>query len=350
MQYKGPLYAILAALLFGASTPLAKLLLKSIDPAILAGTLYFGAGIGLSILLLFQKSVRQISTEASLKRQDWFWLMLATAFGGIAGPIFLMEALDKTQASTVSLLLNLECVFTALCAWFIFKEHFVSRIVLGMVIIVAGGMVLAWPSHMDASLKGIELISMACLCWALDNNLTRKIAYASPLQIALLKTLIAGSVIIIVMILKVPNLYHLPIALLILTAIVGFFGYGLSLFYFVLALRFIGTARTSAYFSIAPFIGAAIAFILLHEPLTWQILVAGILMGLGVWLHLTEEHDHEHYHPALAHEHLHVHDDHHQHEHSANDPPGEPHLHWHVHEPMRHKHPHYPDIHHQHEH
>jgi hypothetical protein len=144
---------------------------------------------------------------------------------------------------------------------------------------------------------------------------------------------------------------HLPSLPVIAGAgIVGFLGYGVSLVLFVLALRHLGTARTGAYFSTAPFIGAILAIALLHEPFTARLAIAGALMAIGLYFHLTEAHEHEHSHETLDHEHAHVHDEHHRHAHAANDPPGEPHTHWHHHEPLRHKHPHYPDLHHRHGH
>ncbi|HYB43747.1 MAG TPA: DMT family transporter, partial [Candidatus Methylomirabilis sp.] len=133
-------------------------------------------------------------------------------------------------------------------------------------------------------------------------------------------------------------------------AIVGFAGYGVSLVLFVVALRHVGAARTGAYFSLAPFWGASLAVVLLRETVTARLVVAGALMAIGVWLHLTEHHAHEHEHEAMAHEHRHAHDQHHQHIHDGSEPPGEPHSHWHVHARLRHSHPHFPDIHHQHPH
>jgi hypothetical protein len=135
-----------------------------------------------------------------------------------------------------------------------------------------------------------------------------------------------------------------------MAGIVGFFGYGVSLVLYVLGLRYLGSARTGAYFSTAPFVGALFALAIFHDPLSPYLLIAGLLMAIGVYLHVTEVHNHMHRHEAMEHEHQHVHDEHHQHKHGPNDPPGEPHTHWHRHEPMVHKHPHYPDIHHRHAH
>jgi drug/metabolite transporter (DMT)-like permease len=188
----------------------------------------------------------------------------------------------------------------------------------------------------------------ACIAWGLDNNLTRKVSLADPLQIVELKGLIAGPVNLALGLLAGG---HLPGASVSMAAgLVGFLGYGVSLVLFVYALRHLGTARTGAYFSTAPFLGAVAALALLQEPLTAQLLAAGVLMGIGVWLHLTEHHEHEHLHEPLEHAHPHVHDEHHQHVHGPDDPLGEPHTHAHRHEPLRHRHPHVPDMHHHHKH
>jgi drug/metabolite transporter (DMT)-like permease len=188
----------------------------------------------------------------------------------------------------------------------------------------------------------------ACLAWAIDNNFTRKVSLSDPVRIAMLKGLVAGAVNLSLAVLTgtaIPRLSTLAAA-----ALLGFVGYGLSLVLFVLALREIGTARTGAYYSTAPFIGAVIAFIAVREPVTLALVISGLLMAVGVWLHLTERHEHEHKHEPLTHTHSHVHDEHHQHEHDPLDPPGEPHSHRHPHVRLRHKHPHFPDVHHQHLH
>jgi drug/metabolite transporter (DMT)-like permease len=243
----------------------------------------------------------------------------------------------------------MEGVLTALLAWFVFRENFDRRIALGMASIVAGALVLSW--HGEASLTnmlGPLTVIGGCLAWAIDNNLTRKVSLSDPVQIAMLKGLVAG-------------LVNLSLALLIGTAVphattlvaaglLGLAGYGVSLVLFVLALREIGTARTGAYYSTAPFVGAVIAFMVLREPVTPALAISGLLMGFGVWLHLTERHEHEHEHEPLTHKHSHVHDEHHQHEHGPSDLPGEPHSHRHAHGRLQHKHPHFPDTHHQHLH
>ncbi len=346
---RGVVYALSASLLFGVTTPLAKVLLAQIDAVLLAGLFYLGSGIGLFLLRLGANLTMSTRPgQPVLQRKDWSWLAGAIACGGIVAPILLMLGLSSTQASAASLFLNLEGVFTAVIAWFIFKENFDKRVFIGMVLIVLGGVALSFNSTGLALSAGLILIALACAGWAIDNNLTRKVSNFDAAQIASAKGLCAGVVnVSIAMILGA----SIPAALAAAEALViGFLGYGVSLVLYVLALRHIGAARTGAYFALAPFVGSTISVLFLKEQPTPQLLAAATLMGIGLYLHLTEVHDHEHEHDEVEHEHEHVHDEHHQHEHSPNDPPGEPHVHWHRHETMRHSHPHFPDQHHQHEH
>lgn len=341
------MYALAAAALFGASTPLAKLLLGEISPWLLAGLLYFGSGIGLGVMRLLRDRGWRSS---GLAMQEWPWLLGAILFGGVLGPVALMFGLTSTSASTASLLLNLEAVLTAVLAWVVFRENADRRVVLGIVAIVAGGVVLSWPAG-DVTVSdwiGPLAIAAACLCWAIDNNLTRKVSASDALFIAGSKGLIAGTVNIalaVVLGVSLPAVENLLTAMLL-----GLLGYGISLVMFILALRGLGTARTGAYFSTAPFIGAGMAVALFGEPTTGAFWVAWLLMGLGVWLHLTERHAHDHTHEALAHAHPHMHDAHHQHEHETGWDGQEPHVHFHHHAVVTHKHPHFPDIHHRHAH
>ncbi len=346
----GIFYGLAAALLFGASTPLSKLLLSRVDPWILAGLLYLGSGCGLSFWLVMGSWLTgKKSNEASLNRSDIPWLAGAVFCGGVVGPLLLMLGLAYTPAATASLLLNLEGVLTALLAWFVFKENFDRRIALGMASITGGGLLLSWAGDVATGVPwGALGIAGACLAWGIDNNLTRKISGGNPIQIAAVKGLIAGSVNLALALLIGSRLPSLPTVLA--AGAVGLLGYGVSLIFFVLALRHLGTARTGAYFSLAPFVGAALSLAIFREGVSFAFLGAAALMGLGVWLHLTEKHEHEHEHEPLEHEHSHVHDEHHQHDHLPSDPPGEPHSHPHVHAAMRHSHAHYPDIHHRHSH
>jgi drug/metabolite transporter (DMT)-like permease len=345
---RGVQSALLAAVLFGASTPLAKGLLTSVSPQVLAGLLYLGSGLGLGTLWLWHRRTEN-AREAALARRDVPWLVGAIGFGGFLGPLLLLIGLSHTPASAASLFLNLEGVFTALLAWIVFRENVDRRIALGMGAIVAGGALLAWQGRLEwGGLSGPLLVAAACLCWAIDNNLTQKVSASDPLQIAALKGATAGTVNLAIGLSFTGSLPGLPRTGAAL--VLGFFGYGLSLVLFVLALRSLGTARTGAYFSTAPFVGAILSVVLWREPVTATLLVAGGLMGLGVWLHLTERHLHDHAHETLSHAHPHSHDAHHQHSHAPKDPPGDPHTHAHVHEALTHSHPHFPDIHHRHGH
>jgi drug/metabolite transporter (DMT)-like permease len=343
----GILLALLSAVLFGASTPLAKLLLGSVDPWLLAGLLYLGAGFGLVAVHLSRGFLKRAPIEAPLRRSDMPWLAAVVVSGGIIGPLLLMLGLARTVAAAASLLLNLEGLATMAIAWVVFRENVDRRLLLGAFAILAGAALLSWQGRATFDL-GAVLIVGACVAWGIDNNLTRKLSSADPVQIAMVKGLVAGSVNLT---LALAQGAALPETGTILAAgVVGFLGYGVSLALFVLGLRYLGTARTGAYFSLAPFIGAVLAVLLLHDPISARLLVAGALMALGLWLHLTERHEHEHAHEALEHEHRHTHDEHHQHSHEPEDAAGEPHTHWHRHRPLVHKHPHYPDLHHRHSH
>jgi drug/metabolite transporter (DMT)-like permease len=345
------LYALASAALFGVSTPAAKLLLGKIDPVLLAGLLYCGAGVGIAALR--RLAPRMLgpprAPQVPLGRAEAPWLAGAIAAGGLAGPVLMMWGLARTDAATGSLLLALEGAATALMAWFVFHESFDRRIMLGMVCLLAGAIILSWSG--TPTLQGILgslAIVGACVAWGLDNNLTRKVSLADPLQIVELKGLIAGPVNVILALWAGATIPASPA--LLLAAVTGFLGYGVSLLLYVVALRHLGAARTGAYFSTAPFVGAAVSVIALGETPTLGLFIAGALMALGVWLHVTEHHEHVHVHEPTAHAHPHVHDQHHQHEHAPDDPPGEPHTHWHRHGRLEHAHPHAPDMHHLHRH
>ena len=344
LRHPGVLAALTAALLFGGGTPFAKLLLGSVGPWLLAGLLYLGSGVGLSAYRL----IRAVPS-ARLPSAEWPWLAGAVFFGGIAGPVLLMFGLSRMPASGAALLLNAEGVLTALIAWFVFRENFDRRIALGMALIIAGAVVLTWPG--EARFSGMLpafLVLGACLAWAIDNNLTRKVSLADASWIAAIKGLVAGSVNLAIALVLGAGMP--PVPAIAGALVVGCLAYGVSLALFVVALRHLGTARTGAYFSLAPFFGAIMAILLLRESVSTGFLVAGGLMAVGVWLHLTERHSHRHTHEAIEHEHPHVHDAHHQHEHPEPVAPGVRHSHKHRHEPITHSHVHYPDAHHRHRH
>src|SRR4051812_30835500 len=284
MRRRAILYALLSAALFGASTPLAKLLLGAVPPLYLAAILYLGSGVGLLAWLGLRRALSSADRPATLRGTDYLWLAAAIASGGVIAPVLLVFGLGRADAATASLLLNLEAVLTAVIAWVAFRENVDRRVFLGMMAIVAGGVLLAWHEAPRAgTLVGPALIAAACLAWALDNNLTRRVSGGDAATIACLKGLIAGSV-------NLALALHLGGAMpaVIATAaagVVGFLGYGVSLVLFIVALRHLGAARTGAYFSVAPFFGAAVALIFLGEQVNWAFWVAAALMAAGVGLH-----------------------------------------------------------------
>jgi len=344
--------ALVAALLFGVSTPLAKLLLGDVHPQMLAAFLYLGSGLGLGSVWLATRLLQTKRRETALTRADLPWLAGAVAVGGVLSPLLLLMGLERTAASSAALLLNLEGVLTAALAWLAFGEHISGRIAAGMVAICAGGGVLAWqgsPTWTDE--VGPLLIAGACLAWAIDNNLTQKISGSDPVQIASIKGLVAGTVNFSIA--AATGSFATDPVHVIAALALGLFSYGVSLVCYLRALRETGTARATAYFSVAPFAGALLAIVIWREPLTPAFLVASALMLAGVWLHVTERHRHVHRHEPLVHAHVHVHDDHHDagHRHGPGDPePADPlpHAHEHRHEPLVHTHEHYPDLHHRH--
>lgn len=332
--------ALGAALLFGAGTPLAKQLLDAVSPWLLAGLLYLGSGVGLTLYRILTHAPAE-----KLARADLGWLVGAIVSGGVIAPVLLMLGLTRMPASGASLLLNAESVFTALLAWFLFKEHFGFRIMLGMAAIVTGAVVLSWPegARFDGLWPALAVLG-ACFAWGVDNNLTRQVSLSDASWIASVKGLVAGSVnLALALAMGTP---WPPLIKVVLTLTAGFFAYGISLTLFVVSLRHLGTARTGAYFSVAPFFGAVLA-VAMGEAITASLLLAGVCMAWGVWLHLTEQHEHEHTHEALEHVHEFLDDDHHR------DIVGcalgnalLPHRHKHY----THTHPHFPDAHHRHDH
>jgi drug/metabolite transporter (DMT)-like permease len=345
LRHVGVQAALASAVLFGAGTPFAKVLLGDVSPWLLAGLLYTGSGIGLLIWRLVRRAPR-----VRLHRGEILPLIGAVFFGGLVAPVLLLVGLANMPASGASLLLNAEAVFTAVLAWFVFRENFDRRVALGMVAIVAGAVVLTVPAGaaFGSPWPAIAVLG-ACLCWGLDNNLTRKVALTDATWLAAVKGAVAGPVNLLLALLlgaTLPGPWVVGASML-----VGFFAYGVSLALFIVGMRHIGTARAGAYFSVAPFFGAVIA-VALGEPITVPLIVAAALMGLGVWLHLTERHEHEHTHDPVTHDHWHTHDEHHEHEHLDGEvfPAGGWHRHEHTHTALTHTHEHYPDAHHRHRH
>ena len=317
----------------------------------LAGLLYLGSGLGLGGYIIVRSlSGARRKQFPPLGRSDLPWLAGAVVCGGILAPLLLMWGLMRTPASTTSLLLNLEGVLTVLLAWWIFRENIGIRFMTGLAAIIAGAVLLSISpeSGGGGGLLGRIAIVAACLAWAVDNNLTRRISAGDPAVIAGIKGLAAGGMNVTIALMMgqaVPR-----ISLTALAGLVGFIGYGASLVLFVLALRNMGAARTGALFSTAPFIGAVCALLFLGEQVNLLLIPAAVLMGIGVWLQLGEKHHHEHIHQATTHLHTHEHDEHHQHDHDGTEPEAGKHNHPHQHVPLVHAHRHYPDIHHRHDH
>jgi drug/metabolite transporter (DMT)-like permease len=337
------LLALASAALFGAAAPAVKPLSAALHPVLLAGLLYLGSFFGLALVRL----ARSRAAEAPLARRHLRALAGAVLAGGVLAPVLLVWGLSGLAASSVSLLLAAEAVLTALLAARLFREAVASRIWLAAAAILGAGALLAWSPQLALPISPHALAVLgACLLWALDNNLTRRIALADPYAIAMWKGLAAGAVNTALGLALAPGA---PQPTWLVALGVGALGYGASLVLYVLAMRHLGAARTAAHFGSAPFFGAALAVAALGEPITGSLVGAFVLTLAATWLALTERHHHAHLHDALEHEHRHMHDAHHAHAHRGEEGP-EPHSHPHRHEPMRHSHPHFPDFHHDHRH
>jgi drug/metabolite transporter (DMT)-like permease len=309
---KSPLFfVLLSAILYGLSIPLAKILLSEVSPVSLAGLLYLGAFVGLTLFGFFDAKNKE---KNLFDRNDLIWLAGVIFFGGILAPIFLMLGLSQVFASVASLLLNLEGVATALVASLVFREFTGKRFWFALFCMTMAGVVLSWDNNAGTfSLSGPVYIIAAMFFWGLDNNFTSKIKNMKPIEIAKTKCLVAGIV----------NLglgfwlgSSLITAQLIVSAmLVGTLSYGASLILYIYALKGWGAARTGAFFSVAPFVGAILSVLILGDQLSTNLLFAFMLMAIGAWLIASERHVHLHYHGAVSHVHEHYHNEIHQHEH-----------------------------------
>jgi drug/metabolite transporter (DMT)-like permease len=331
-----------AALLFGASTPLAKVLLDRIGPFTLAGLLYLGAALGVAPFA-FRGGTPALRRDRRQRRS----LLLTVLFGGVLGPVFLLLGLREAQAASVALWLNGETAATAILGWAFFHEHLDRRMLLAIAVILGGGIALAVPDGAAGVRPGL-LVSLACLCWAMDNHLTAIISGFTPAQTTLVKGVVAGSVnLLIGTILEPPS----PGATTIVGALViGVFSYGLSIVLYILGAQHLGATRAQLLFSAGPFFGLVLSWTLLGEPVQAVQLGAGLVMAVGLFFLMAGRHGHEHAHQALVHTHSHRHDDgHHAHTHVSGSPQDR-HTHAHEHEAMTHAHPHVSDLHHRHDH
>jgi drug/metabolite transporter (DMT)-like permease len=336
------LLGLAAAVSFGISAPVAKVLLDDVRPQLLAGLLYVGAFVVLS-------AGRRSRTEAPLRRADLPRLAAMILCGGVLAPVLLLLGLDRVSGVAGSLLLNLEGPFTIVVGVAVFREHLPRRSVLGAAVIFAGASLLALDTgttRIDAT--GILLVVAACACWAIDNNLTQSLTVRDPRSIVRIKAGVAGTVNTVLALALGEHLPHVTVLVTVLS--LGALSYGVSVYLDALALRALGAAREAAVFAVAPFAGALLAPLVLPESFGAKELAAGAAMGLGVGLLLRERHEHPHRHQALNHEHVHVHDEHHRHRHADDTPSGEPHSHAHLHDLLVHAHAHLSDVHHRHDH
>jgi drug/metabolite transporter (DMT)-like permease len=340
---RGGLLALLAAALFGLSTPLVQRFGQGLGPFTTAALLYGGAVI--VALLLRQPAAR----EAQLRRADMPRLLAMAGMGAVVGPVALAWGLQRTSGASASLMLTLEALFTAVLAWRWYGEVFDRRVAAAMLLLLAGGIMLVVEQGLagQTQLLGLTAVLLATAAWGVDNTLSRGVADRDPGQVVWVKALLGSTATLLLAWLAQEPLPTMAGAAALLA--VGATGYGLSLRFYLLAQRAFGAARTGSVFAFAPFIGALGAFALGDRTATWIMLAGGLLMAVGVLLHLAESHGHEHDHETLEHEHAHRHDDgHHTHTHDAM--PQGAHSHPHVHEPTRHVHPHVPDAHHLHPH
>ena len=350
MDRRPLIYAIVSAVLFGLSAPLAKLLLGDISPVALAGLLYLGAFLGLSLysLITYKKTDTQESKAPPLEKRDLLWLLGATLAGGIIAPISLMMGLNLISGFSASLLLNLEGLCTAIIAVVVFKENAGRNLWLALLCMTAAGVFLSWDTDQSRfNVLGPLLIVLATFCWGIDNNLTRQISEKSPVQITIIKGLLAGAVslsIALILKMKIPFDINVLYALLL-----GAFSYGISLVFFIKALKGLGASRTGTFFSMGPFVGALVSLVIFRNWNEWIILPAFLFMAAGIWFIFNERHVHTHLHPAVTHTHSHKHDDmHHLHEHLQEIKGA--HTHAHTHPELSHAHVHWPDTHHRHVH
>lgn len=342
------LFAFLAAALFGISAPFSKLLLDSLPPVFLAGLLYLGAGIGMLAADSINTGKKVEAQEASLAKSDLFWVISMIVLD-ILAPILLLFGLSMTSSANASLLFNFEIAATTLVAMIFFKEAVNKRVSLAIVLIMAASILLSFD--MGNSMKfsaGSLLVLGACLCWGFENNCTRNISAKSPSQIVILKGIFSGATSVIIGIFTENITFNA--GKILLAMVLGFFSYGLSVFFYIKAQRDLGAARTSMYYAVAPFAGVIFSFMMFGIGVNIQFLAAFVIMSVGAYLSVTENHVHEHTHEVLVHEHRHTHDNHHEHMHTGDELHQEEHTHLHEHKMKKHSHKHTPDIHHRHEH
>lgn len=342
MQYI--LIALLSAVLFGASTPIGKILLDSLPPFQLAGLLYLGAAIGVLPFLIRRRTTRKVHR---IGKRNLLRLIGAICFGGVAGPVLLLFGLRMAPAASVAMWLNLELAATAILGCLLFREYLGGHGWIGVVGTIGASVMLSWHAG-TIGLFALLLVAAASICWGIDNHLTALIDGITPAQSTFWKGAIAGTTNLIISVLLEP--YGKAMWVVASGVIVGVFSYGFSISLYILAAQNLGATRSQMIFASAPFCGVALSVLLVGETISVIQAAAAVILVVSLTILLRDQHSHSHTHEALHHKHRHRHDDGH-HDHVHTDDEGTVyHSHWHTHDPLTHAHPHWPDIHHRHRH
>ena len=342
MQYI--LFALFSAILFGASTPIGKILLNSLPPFQLAGLLYIGAAVGVLPFSVRQRTTKKIHR---IGKRNILRLVGAISFGGIAGPVLLLFGLQKAPAASVAMWLNMELAATAILGCLLFREYLGGYGWLGVVGTIGASVMLSWHEG-TIGFFAMLLVAAASICWGLDNHLTALIDGITPTQSTFWKGAIAGTTNLIISILL--ELQGKAMWVLASAVIVGIFSYGFSISLYILAAQNLGATRSQMIFASAPFCGVALSVVLVGETISVIQAMAAVILVISLTVLLRDQHTHSHTHEPLLHKHRHRHDDGH-HDHVHTDGEGAVyHSQWHTHEPITHAHPHWPDIHHRHRH
>jgi drug/metabolite transporter (DMT)-like permease len=343
MQFPIILIVLLSALLFGSATPISKNLLSQLSSFQLAGLLYIGAAFGVIFIVVRDK---KFILPWRMDRKNALRLLGAVVFGGMLGPLALLAGLRLANASSVSMWLNLEMVATAILGHFIFKDHLTRTGWIAAGGILLSAVILTSGEGSAGILAGV-LVTLACICWGIDNHLTALIDGITPAQSTFWKGLVAGTTNLIIGISIAPLIGSM--GAVIGGLILGVFAYGFSIVLYITAAQHLGATRSQLIFSSAPFWGILLSILILGEKFTWQLAIAIILFIASLVLLMKEQHQHQHIHEEIVHEHPHRHDDGHHDHHDVEDP-DEWHSHPHQHDFLKHAHPHLPDLHHRHSH
>ncbi len=347
MKQKNFFTLLLSAFLFSLSTPISKKILDFNNPVLIAALFYFGAALGL--LPLFWKNLISELKGIKKEKHDFWRLPLSILTGGLLAPLSFLFGIKYANASTASLFLNFQMIFTALLAFFLFREHLSKRFLFTSCIVLVAGLILFIPQTVEMQ-KGLIFVLIACLLWSFDNNLVATIRSISPETNTIMKGLVGGGVNFILYQGTKSAEESLSLPILAIALIVGAISYGHSIVLYIRGARLMGAARSQMIFGLHPFLAVLLSWIFLSETINFYFILSFVLMMAGAFILYTESHDHEHFHPAEEHTHEHAHNDHHHFHTHENLKKNERHTHKHSHQELKHSHPHYPDVHHRHEH